>query len=214
MFILLAFTLKKFFPHIFSWPSKAVKHIKQLHHTVSLGRWGEKAAILIMEISSLHGDENLAFRTTVNMYLCKYTPTTVPHHRVPNTWRHNGTSLFMVSDSFNNSCLTKRFTALFFTARLLSTWSLLGCPLSPFALSTSAFYSCCSNHIKNLVIIVPKSNQSSNTTTEMRAMAWRDLFWSRKTNHVGGCVVSCIWNNIFSPSIVTQNIYANLKHAR
>lgn len=189
MFILLAFPLKKQTSLIYS--ADPVKPWSTSSSSTTLFHWAKKQpcslwkSVVCME---MWGFSLQNHRTSVNMHLCKCTSRIVPREHVPDTLRQKGTSVFMVSDSFLNSAIHRMSFYCLLHSMSFQQFSLLSCPLFLFALPTSAFYDCCSDHTKNLMIIASQGNQSHNTPIEMRALARGDIFWSRKRNQGGGAV--------------------------
>lgn len=111
-------------PHVFSWPSKALKHIEQLLQSQMCSLWKSPVCTGMWRFSLQR------LRTSVNMHLCKYTSRTVPEEHVPNKPRQKGTSVFMVSDS---AAQTKRFQSL---ETLLVFAAVPSALLSPFPICT------------------------------------------------------------------------------
>lgn len=182
----------KVFLPIFSWPSKAMRHIKHLHHTG--GRKYKQQGSLWKSVvcMKMSGSSLQTHRAGGNMHRCKCTSRAVPHEHVPDylktKWKPCIHGQWVVpqlwhtySDFYCRARIGSPSQLVFAAPILLARLFFL------FAPSAWAFFIAAAVITpKNLMIIASQSNQSHNIPIERRATAWGDTLWSRKTNQEGG----------------------------
>ncbi len=159
--------------HVFSWPSKAMKHIKYLKHLTG----GKSSRAHYENLQSTWRCQGLAFGPTEHHWICICANAHQELSLMSMSQIHKDKMelVFMgwwlvpeVWQTLNHIFIAVFKSGLVHSVSFQHSFSWLFCPLHLLALPTPAFYDCRSNHIKNLVIIPSQGRQSNDTYTQWK----------------------------------------------